>query len=84
MDRKYKVLDIQKWRFPAFLSKNRRILALLVIILAEYRHFRHLQHDSVIFAVTSLIPFSGCSPASAGRLSLLAGLSKYGFAALHS
>ena len=59
MDRKYKVLDIQKWRFSAFLSKNRRIPALSAIILAEYGHFQHLQHDSVISAVMSLMSFSG-------------------------
>ena len=80
MDRKYKVLDIQKWRFQAFLNKNRRIPALSSIILAEYGHFQHLQHDSAISAVMSLISFSGCSLGAAGRPLFEAGLSKYGFA----
>ena len=81
MDRKYKVLDIQKWRFGVFLAKYRKNLMLSAIIIAEYGHF---QHYSVIFAVMSLRSFSGCSPTSAGRPLLQAGLDIYGFAVLHS
>ena len=82
MDRKYKVLDIQKWHFGVFLAKYRKNLMLLAIIIAEYGHF---QHDSVISAVmSSLISFSGCSPAATGRPLLQAGLDIYGFASLHS
>ena len=82
MDRKYKVLDIQIWRFTVFLSKISDNLVLSAIIIAEYGHF---QHDSVISAVmSSLISFSGCSPAATGRPLLQAGLDIYGFAALHS